>query len=62
MSEQTRLRQITSEIFVTEGLDAALNIDGESFNYGHPHLQLLTRWLPPTDTSLNEAGATAAAA
>lgn len=45
VSEQTRLRQITSEIFVTEGLDAALNIDRESFNYGHPHLQLLTRWL-----------------
>ena len=26
VSEQTRLRQITSEIFVTEGLDAALNM------------------------------------
>lgn len=45
VSEQTRLRQITSEIFVTEGLDAALNIDRESFNYGHPHLVLLQRWL-----------------
>jgi hypothetical protein len=45
VSEQTRLRQITSELFVERGLDAALNIDRESFNYSHPHLQLVTLWL-----------------
>lgn len=45
VSEQTRLRQITSELFVAEGLDAALNIDRESFNFAHPHLQLVTLWL-----------------
>ena len=45
VSEQTRLRQITSELFVQRGLDAALNIDRESFNYAHPHLQLVTLWL-----------------
>ena len=36
VSEQTRLRQISCEIFVSEGLEAALNIDRESFNYAHP--------------------------
>lgn len=45
VSEQTRLRQITCEIFVTEGLDSALNIDRESFNNAHPHVVYLTRWL-----------------
>lgn len=45
VSEQTRLRQITAELFVTEGLDAALNIDRESFNYAHPHYQFLTKWV-----------------
>ncbi len=45
VSEQTRLRQITAEIFVTSGLDAALNIDRESFNYSHPHYQFLTKWV-----------------
>jgi hypothetical protein len=45
VSEQTRLRQITSELFVHRGLDAALNIDRESFNFAHPHLQLVTLWL-----------------
>jgi hypothetical protein len=45
VSEQTRLRQITSEIFVTEGLDGAINIDRESFNYAHPHYQYLVKWL-----------------
>jgi len=44
VSEQTRLRQITSELFVERGLDAALNIDRESFNFAHPHLQLVTLW------------------
>ena len=45
VSEQTRLRQLTAEIFVTEGLDAALNIDRESFNYAHPHYQYLMKWV-----------------
>jgi hypothetical protein len=31
VSEQTRLRQIVCEIFVSEGLESALNIDRESF-------------------------------
>ncbi len=45
VSEQTRLRQITCEIFVNEGLDSALNIDRESFNNAHPHSVYLTKWL-----------------
>jgi hypothetical protein len=45
VSELTRLRQITSEIFVQQGLDPALNIDRESFNFAHPHVQMLTSWL-----------------
>jgi len=45
IAEQTRLRQITAEVFVLEGLDAALNIDRESFNYSHPHYQFLARWV-----------------
>jgi len=45
VSEQTRLRQITCEIFVREGLDSALNIDRESFNNAHPHSVYLTKWL-----------------
>jgi hypothetical protein len=45
VSEQTRLRQIISELFVHRGLDAALNIDRESFNFAHPHLQLVALWL-----------------
>ena len=45
VSEQTRLRQISCEIFVTEGLEAALNIDRESFNYAHPHVVYITKWL-----------------
>jgi hypothetical protein len=45
VSEQTRLRQITCEIFVREGLDGALNIDRESFNQAHPHAVFLTKWL-----------------
>jgi hypothetical protein len=45
VSEQTRLRQITAELFVAEGLDAALNIDRESFNYSHPHYQFISRWI-----------------
>jgi hypothetical protein len=45
VSEQTRLRQLIAEIFVHDGLDAALNIDRESFNYSHPHHQFLTKWV-----------------
>jgi Histidine kinase-, DNA gyrase B-, and HSP90-like ATPase len=45
VSEQTRLRQTTAELFVSEGLDSALNIDRESFNYSHPHYQFLSRWV-----------------
>lgn len=45
VSEQTRLRQITCEIFVTVGLEGALNIDRESFNFAHPHVVYVTRWL-----------------
>lgn len=45
ISEQTRLRQVSAEIFVVKGLDAALNIDRESFNIAHPHFQILKNWL-----------------
>ncbi len=45
ISEQTRLRQISSELFVKRGVDAALNIDRESFNFSHPHVVLLSAWL-----------------
>ncbi|SDJ54608.1 Histidine kinase-, DNA gyrase B-, and HSP90-like ATPase [Paraburkholderia steynii] len=45
ISEQTRLSQITCEIFVQEGLDSALNIDRESFNFAHPHSVFITKWL-----------------
>ncbi|MXN66709.1 hypothetical protein GR183_17480 [Stappia sp. GBMRC 2046] len=45
ISEQTRLRQITAEIFVHDGLDSAINIDRESFNYSHPHFLYVQRWL-----------------
>lgn len=45
VSEQTRLRQITAEIFIVKGLDAALNIDRESFNVAHPHYQYLRKWV-----------------
>lgn len=45
IAELTRLRQITCEIFVSEGLDSALNIDRESFNNAHPHAVYITKWL-----------------
>lgn len=44
-SELTRLRQLTAEIYVVQGLDAALNIDRESFNIAHPHYQFLKKWV-----------------
>ncbi|MBF0505923.1 MAG: ATP-binding protein [Nitrospirae bacterium] len=45
VSEQRRKDQVTAEIFVTKGLDAALNIDRESFNFSHPHYQYITHWV-----------------
>ncbi len=45
VAERTRLNQVTCEIFVSEGLDSALNIDRESFNYAHPHSVYITKWL-----------------
>lgn len=44
-SESFRREQVTAEIFVHQGLDAAINIDRESFNFAHPHYQFLMRWL-----------------
>lgn len=48
VSEQTRLQQTTCEIFVSQGLEAALNIDRESFNFAHPHVVYITQWLHAT--------------
>jgi hypothetical protein len=45
VAEKTTLGQISAEIFVVNGLDAALNIDRESFNYAHPHYQILSKWV-----------------
>lgn len=45
VQENTRKRQVTFEIFVEQGLDSALNIDRESYNYSHPHVVILTRWV-----------------
>lgn len=45
VSELNRLRQLMSEVFITNGLDAALNIDRESFNFSHPHYQYLQKWI-----------------
>jgi len=45
VSEQSRLRKMTAEIFVNKGLEPALNIDRESFNFSHAHFQILTKWL-----------------
>jgi hypothetical protein len=45
IAEVNRLRQITCEIFIREGLDSALNIDRESFNNAHPHAVYITKWL-----------------
>ena len=48
VSEQNRLSQITAEIFVQHGLDSAINIDRESFNYSHPHFLYIQKWLHKT--------------
>ncbi|MFA8341122.1 ATP-binding protein [Burkholderia cenocepacia] len=53
VSEQTRLRQITAEVFIRRGIDAAQNIDRESFNIAHPHYQVLSNWLHHALRQLN---------
>ena len=45
VSELNRLAQISSEVFISIGLDPALNIDRESFNNSHPHYQWVQRWV-----------------
>lgn len=45
VQELRRLNQTTAEIFVRAGLDAALNIDRESFNFGHPHAKIISSWV-----------------
>lgn len=45
IAELTRLKQLTCEIFVTRGFEAAMNIDREGFNKAHPHAVRITRWL-----------------
>lgn len=45
VAELTRLKQIMAEVYVTKGLDPALNIDRESFNSSHPHYQFLKDWI-----------------
>lgn len=45
VAEINRLRQISAEVFIIRGLDAALNIDRESFNISHPHYQFLQKWV-----------------
>jgi hypothetical protein len=45
VSEQTRMRQITCEIFVSKGVEPALNIDREAYNTAHPHMVVLTKWV-----------------
>ncbi|MEM9944052.1 MAG: ATP-binding protein [Planctomycetota bacterium] len=45
VSEQTRLRQLVVEVFVHEGLDDAINLDRESYNFAHPHYQFIVKWL-----------------
>lgn len=45
VAERTTLGQISAEVFVVRGLDSALNIDRESFNYSHPHYQIMSKWV-----------------
>jgi hypothetical protein len=44
-SENLRLRQVSSEAFVSNGLDRALNIDRESFVDSDPNVRALQRWV-----------------
>ncbi|MBL1259884.1 MAG: ATP-binding protein [Thiotrichaceae bacterium] len=45
VAEHTIKSQLSIEVFISKGLDSALNIDRESFNISHPHYQILMRWL-----------------
>jgi hypothetical protein len=45
VQEVIRMRQLSSEIYMLHGLDAALNIDRESLNYGHTHTKILVGWI-----------------
>ncbi|WP_193015727.1 ATP-binding protein [Proteus sp. FME41] len=45
VAEYTIKSQLIAEIFVSRGLESALNIDRESFNIAHPHYQIVMRWL-----------------
>lgn len=45
IAERQRLNQIVAEVFVSRGLEEALNIDRESFNTAHPHYQILLNWV-----------------
>ncbi len=45
IAERIRLKQIVAEVFVSRGLEEALNIDRESFNTAHPHYQILLNWV-----------------
>ena len=45
VAELNRLKQMMVEVYVIKGLDAALNIDRESFNSSHPHYQFIKDWV-----------------
>jgi hypothetical protein len=45
IAERQRLAQLVAEVFVSKGLEEALNIDRESFNTAHPHYQILLNWV-----------------
>jgi len=45
VSEQKRKEQVTAEVFALKGLEDALNIDREGFNFAHPHYQYVTAWV-----------------
>ncbi len=45
IDERQRLKQVMAEIFVSNGLEDALNIDREAFNTAHPHYQILLNWV-----------------
>ena len=45
IEEKFRLPQLVAEVFVSTGLEEALNIDRESFNTAHPHYQILLNWV-----------------
>ncbi len=45
IQEKPRLAHLVAEVFVSAGLEEALNIDRESFNTAHPHYQILLNWV-----------------